>query len=44
MLKIIVSIHAPPEGRDREDVNKAVLTCRFQSTRPRRGAMEAGVR
>ena len=33
----IVSIHAPPEGRDVLEV--VALKIMFQSTRPRRGAM-----
>ena len=36
-----VSIHAPPEGRDKINQPKREDTAMFQSTRPRRGAIDA---
>ena len=37
----VVSIHAPPEGRDYvcDEYGNTLVSCRFQSTRPRRGAI-----
>ena len=34
-----VSIHAPPEGRDADGDTTTTIAPRFQSTRPRRGAI-----
>ena len=36
-----VSIHAPPEGRDQPLLYLVVYWSRFQSTRPRRGAIDS---
>ena len=38
-LFLVVSIHAPPEGRDRNTWRPGSCFLSFQSTRPRRGAI-----
>ena len=43
MAQVVISIHAPREGRDRLYISRIMMEKKFQSTRPARGATKIQV-